>query len=48
VAAGLNLYYLTQNLVALPQQWLLARERAKVSTTPVVQGEARKTAKARG
>ncbi len=29
VAAGLNLYYLTQNLVMLPQQWLLAKERAK-------------------
>ncbi len=29
VASGLNLYYLTQNLVMLPQQWLLAKERAK-------------------
>jgi YidC/Oxa1 family membrane protein insertase len=29
LAAGLNLYYLTQNLVMLPQQWLLAKERAK-------------------
>lgn len=37
VASGLNLYYLVQNVVALPQQWLLARERAKVSP-PVVQG----------
>jgi YidC/Oxa1 family membrane protein insertase len=27
-AAGLNLYYAVQNLAALPQQWLLARERA--------------------
>jgi YidC/Oxa1 family membrane protein insertase len=25
--AGLNLYYAVQNLVALPQQWLLTRER---------------------
>ena len=38
VAAGLNLYYLTQNLVALPQQWLLARERTKANVAPVVQG----------
>ena len=37
VASGLNLYYLVQNLVALPQQWLLARERSKASP-PVVQG----------
>jgi YidC/Oxa1 family membrane protein insertase len=28
-ASGLNLYYAVQNLAALPQQWLLARERAK-------------------
>jgi YidC/Oxa1 family membrane protein insertase len=30
-ASGLNLYYGVQNLVALPQQWLLTRERAKAS-----------------
>jgi YidC/Oxa1 family membrane protein insertase len=34
VAAGLNLYYLTQNLVMIPQQWLLARERVKAGGTP--------------
>jgi YidC/Oxa1 family membrane protein insertase len=34
VAAGLNLYYLTQNLVMIPQQWLLARERLKAGVTP--------------
>jgi len=28
-ASGLNLYYAVQNLVAIPQQWLLTRERAK-------------------
>jgi YidC/Oxa1 family membrane protein insertase len=28
-ASGLNLYYAVQNVAALPQQWLLARERAK-------------------
>ena len=30
-ASGLNLYYGVQNLVALPQQWLLTRERAKAA-----------------
>ena len=30
LAAGLNLYYLVQNLASLPQQWLIARERAKI------------------
>jgi YidC/Oxa1 family membrane protein insertase len=29
ISAGLNLYYAVQNLATLPQQWLLARERAK-------------------
>ncbi len=33
LAAGLNLYYAVQNLATLPQQWLIARERAKL--TPV-------------
>jgi YidC/Oxa1 family membrane protein insertase len=28
-ASGLNLYYAVQNLAALPQQWLLARERSR-------------------
>lgn len=30
MASGLNLYYTAQNIAALPQQWLLARERAKM------------------
>jgi YidC/Oxa1 family membrane protein insertase len=30
MASGLNLYYTAQNMASLPQQWLLARERAKV------------------
>ncbi len=30
-AAGLNLYYAAQNLAAIPQQWLIANERAKVT-----------------
>jgi membrane protein insertase Oxa1/YidC/SpoIIIJ len=30
-ASGLNLYYGVQNLIALPQQWFLTRERAKVA-----------------
>jgi YidC/Oxa1 family membrane protein insertase len=29
-ASGLNLYYAVQNIAALPQQWLLARERTGV------------------
>jgi YidC/Oxa1 family membrane protein insertase len=29
MASGLNVYYTAQNIAALPQQWLLARERAK-------------------
>ncbi len=29
-AAGLNLYYAAQNIAALPQQWLIANERAKL------------------
>ena len=29
LASGLNLYYAVQNLAAIPQQWLLARERSK-------------------
>lgn len=31
-AAGLNLYYAVQNIAALPQQWLLSRERIGVGT----------------
>lgn len=30
-ASGLNMYYAVQNLVAIPQQWLLTRERAKAT-----------------
>jgi YidC/Oxa1 family membrane protein insertase len=33
-ASGLNLYYAIQNLAALPQQWMLTRERMKAA--PVV------------
>jgi len=29
MASGLNLYYTAQNIAALPQQWLLAQERAR-------------------
>ena len=38
VAAGLNLYYLVQNVVSIPQQFLLSRERTKAGVPPVVQG----------
>jgi hypothetical protein len=27
----LNLYYAVQNLVAIPQQWMLTRERVKAN-----------------
>jgi YidC/Oxa1 family membrane protein insertase len=38
-ASGLNLYYAVQNIAALPQQWLLARERvSKGSTQPPKSG----------
>ncbi|MGQ0765279.1 MAG: membrane protein insertase YidC [Gemmatimonadota bacterium] len=30
-ASGLNLYYAVQNVAAIPQQWLIAHERAKTS-----------------
>jgi YidC/Oxa1 family membrane protein insertase len=32
-AAGLSIYYLTQNVASLPQQWLIANERAKAKKT---------------
>jgi YidC/Oxa1 family membrane protein insertase len=35
--SGLNLYYTVQNIVTLPQQWLLSKERAKTAVTaPVI------------
>jgi YidC/Oxa1 family membrane protein insertase len=34
MAAGLNLYYAVQNIAALPQQWLIARERARKAASP--------------
>lgn len=34
MAAGLNLYYAVQNIAALPQQWLIARERARQTASP--------------
>ena len=34
MAAGLNLYYAVQNIAALPQQWLIARERARRAQPP--------------
>ena len=33
-ASGLNLYYAVQNVAALPQQWLLARERTAKPSAP--------------
>jgi YidC/Oxa1 family membrane protein insertase len=48
-ASGLNLYYGVQNIAALPQQWMISRERAKAgvgapaSTTRARDGGSRKT-----
>ena len=43
--SGLNLYYTVQNMVTIPQQWLLSKERAKstsaVATSPVAGSPAR-------
>lgn len=33
LASGLNLYYTAQNIASLPQQWFIARERAKIRPT---------------
>ena len=38
-AAGLNLYYMVQNIAALPQQWLIANERMKAKPKTVVYSE---------
>jgi YidC/Oxa1 family membrane protein insertase len=35
-AAGLNLYYMVQNIAALPQQWLISNERLKAKDKPVI------------
>ncbi len=46
-ASGLNIYYATQNLATLPQQWQLAHERKKTvkptvaTSAPVVKGTAK-------
>jgi YidC/Oxa1 family membrane protein insertase len=37
-ASGLNLYYAVQNLIAIPQQWLLTRERAKATAALPAKG----------
>ncbi len=36
-ASGLNLYYFVQNVVSIPQQWMLAKERVKAKAAAVVQ-----------
>jgi YidC/Oxa1 family membrane protein insertase len=35
LAGGLNLYYAVQNVAALPQQWMIARERQKMAANTV-------------
>jgi YidC/Oxa1 family membrane protein insertase len=48
-AAGLNLYYFVQNIAALPQQWLIARERAKSApATPATRAPTPAPSAARG
>jgi YidC/Oxa1 family membrane protein insertase len=42
-ASGLNLYYAVQNIAALPQQWLITRERAKAGVGAVAIGGGKKT-----
>jgi YidC/Oxa1 family membrane protein insertase len=42
-ASGLNLYYAVQNIAALPQQWLITRERAKADVGAVAIGGGKKT-----
>jgi YidC/Oxa1 family membrane protein insertase len=44
-AAGLNLYYAAQNLAAVPQQWLLVRERAKPTDEPAPKKSAKQSKK---
>lgn len=34
LSSGLNLYYAVQNIAALPQQWMIAKERAKAVPAP--------------
>lgn len=41
-ASGLNMYYAVQNIAALPQQWLLARERGKPGTVVSLNGGEKK------
>ena len=40
-ASGLNLYYAVQNVAAIPQQWLLARERGKQAVVAAVPAKRR-------
>ena len=37
-ASGLNLYYAVQNIAALPQQWIVSRERAKATANAKLAG----------
>ena len=50
MASGLNLYYAVQNLAALPQQWMIANERAKAGagagTAPAAPAAAKPRARA--
>jgi YidC/Oxa1 family membrane protein insertase len=41
-ASGLNLYYFVQNMVSVPQQWMLAKERLKNQPPPAPPPPAKK------
>jgi YidC/Oxa1 family membrane protein insertase len=43
LASGLNLYYAVQNVAALPQQWIITRERAKAGVSMAPASRGRKT-----
>ncbi|HTI62291.1 MAG TPA: YidC/Oxa1 family insertase periplasmic-domain containing protein [Gemmatimonadaceae bacterium] len=43
LASGLNLYYAVQNVAALPQQWIITRERAKAGMSTPPAARSRKT-----
>jgi len=45
--SGLNLYYTVQNMVTIPQQWLLSKERAKNSSALATSATAAAPARAR-
>jgi YidC/Oxa1 family membrane protein insertase len=47
-ASGLNLYYAVQNIAALPQQWIISRERARAAVSGTAGGPSTSPAKRTG